>query len=55
MSFALLDGAVSLRSFASLWLLFCIIIDVTYTSNLISMLAVPDNSLPINVSISMAT
>ena len=49
-SFGILDAAVSLRTFAALWLLFAIVVDVTYTSNLMSMLAVPDNSLPINVS-----
>ena len=46
----ILDNSTALRILASTWFIFAIVIYTTYTTNLISMLAVPDNSLPINVS-----
>ena len=46
----ILDNSAALRILASTWFIFAIVIYTTYTTNLISMLAVPDNSLPINVS-----
>ncbi len=39
-----------LRFLMTTWMLFALIVYATYAGNLISMLAVPDTSLPINVS-----